>query len=144
MLFRSHTPRPAELELINRAQHLVGLAVERKRAEESLQMTRLSVDRAGDSIFWVRRDGHIHYANAAAYRSRGYSSDELLGLSIFDLDPDHQPAVWEASFEELKRQGTLTLESRHRTKDGRPFPVDRKSTRLNSSHSQQSRMPSSA
>ncbi len=119
-----HSPGPAELALVGRVQHLAGLAIERKRAEESLQMTRLSVDRAGDSIFWVGRDGRIHYANEAACASRGFSREELLGMSIFDLDPDYQPGVWTPHFEELKKQGSLTLETRHRTKDGRLFPIE--------------------
>lgn len=118
------SPQPAELELITRAQHLAGLAIERKRAEESLQMTRLSVDRAGDSIFWLGRDGRIHYANEAACAGRGYARAELVGMTAFDLDPHLTPAMWEAHFDELKRLGGLTVESRHRTKDGRLFPVE--------------------
>ncbi len=99
---------------------------ERKRVEQSLQMMRLSVDHAGDSIFWVNREGRILYANIAACFDRGYSQEEMLGLTVFDLDvePHYRPGLWEQHFEELKRSGTITLESRHRTKDGRVFPIE--------------------
>ncbi len=96
----------------------------RKHGEEALEMMRLSVDRAGDSIFWVSRAGHILYVNDAACAGRGYTREELLGMNIFDLDPDYQPGVWGSHFEDLKRRGTITLETRHRAKDGRIFPVE--------------------
>ncbi len=96
----------------------------RRQAEEAMQMMRFSVDHAGDSVFWVSRDGRILYANDAACANRGYTREELLGRTVFDLDPDFQPDVWEPHFEELKCRGTLTFETRHRTKGGRIFPIE--------------------
>ena len=97
---------------------------ERKKNEESLQMMRFSVDRAGDSVFWISRAGRILYANDSACASRGYDREELLGMAIFDLDPDYQPGVWDPHFEDLKQRGSITLETRHCAKDGRVFPVE--------------------
>jgi PAS domain S-box-containing protein len=45
-------------------------------------------------------------------------------MTVFDLDPDYQPGLWEPHFEDLKRRGTITLETRHRAKDGRIFPIE--------------------
>jgi light-regulated signal transduction histidine kinase (bacteriophytochrome) len=45
-------------------------------------------------------------------------------MDIFDLDPDYQPGLWGRHFDNLKRLGTVTLETRHRAKDGRVFPVE--------------------
>lgn len=104
-----------------------GMAIditEQRQAEEALQMMRFSVDHAGDSVFWISRDGRYLYANDAACTSRGFTRDELLSMTVFDLDPDFQPAVWDPHFEDLKRHGTLTFESRHRAKDGRIFPIE--------------------
>ncbi len=96
----------------------------RMQAEEALRMMRFSVDHAGDSIFWVTREGRILYVNDAGCASRGYTREELLAMSIFDLNPDFEPGVWEPHFENLKRRGTLTLETRHRAKDGRILLVE--------------------
>ena len=96
----------------------------RKRGEEALQMMRFSVDHAGDSVSWVSREGRILYVNDAFCGGRGYSRDEMLGMMIFDLDPDFQAGVWGPHWQELKQRGTLTFESRHRAKDGRVFPVE--------------------
>ncbi|WP_333873723.1 PAS domain S-box protein [Methylobacter sp.] len=96
----------------------------RKQAEESLEMMRFSVDHAGDSIFWINREGRILYVNRAACTERGYSREEMLEMSIFELDPDYQPGVWGPHFEDLKRRGTITLKTRHRTKDGYLYPIE--------------------
>ena len=96
----------------------------RKQAEERLAVMRFCVDRAGDSVSWVSREGRILYVNDAFCGGRGYSRDEMLGMMIFDLDPDFQAGVWGPHWQELKQRGTLTFESRHRAKDGRVFPVE--------------------
>ena len=121
-LVRKLEARALQLEQANR--HLAAEIIEHKQAEEALAMMRFSVDRAGDSIFWISRAGRILYANDAACAGRGYSREELLGMDIFALDPDYQPGVWGPHFEDLKRRGTITHETRHRTKDGRVFPVE--------------------
>ena len=99
---------------------------ERKKAEETLQMMRFCIDHAGETVFWTSREGRILYANDAACLERGYSREELLQMTVSDLDvePNYQLDRWEEHFEDLKRRGTITLETRHRAKDGRIFPVE--------------------
>ena len=99
---------------------------DRKRVEESLQIMRFCVDHAGDSVYWINREGCILYANRAACSLTGYSETEMLEMVISELDveSEYQPDAWDAHFEELKQSGTMTFESRHKTKDGRIFPVE--------------------
>ncbi len=97
---------------------------ELKQVDDELKMMRLSVDRARDSIFWLSREGLILYVNDAACAERGYSREEMLGIKIYDLDPDYQPGVWGPHFEDLKRRGNIILETRHRTKDGHLYPIE--------------------
>ncbi len=99
---------------------------EQKRAVESLQLMKFCVDRTADAVFWISREGRILYVNDSVCKERGYSREQLLGMSIFDLDvnPEYQQDSWKKHFEELKHRGTITLETRHRTKDGRLFPIE--------------------
>jgi len=97
---------------------------ERKRTEERLYQTQFATDRAPDSILWVGGEGDLEYANDAACSSLGYTREEMLQMKVFDIDPDFPPEGWEQHKKDLKRLGRMTFEGRHRTKDGRLFPVE--------------------
>lgn len=97
---------------------------ERKRIEEALQRTQFATDRASDSILWVGENGEITYANDAACTSMGYTREELLSLTVFDIDPDFPREGWEGHVAQMEREGRMRFESRHRAKDGRVFPVE--------------------
>jgi two-component system cell cycle sensor histidine kinase/response regulator CckA len=99
-------------------------ASERKRAEESLRLVRFSLDHVADSVFWTDPAGRIIFAGAAASRSLGYEPDELLRLTVFDLDPKVTPARWDESWKRLKEGRTRSFETEHRTKTGFLIPVD--------------------
>ena len=96
----------------------------REKAERALRFTQFSVDRAADSIFWMRSDGRFVYVNDVACHMTGYSCDELLSMKVFDIDPGFSVETWPDHWEEIRRRGAFTLESRHRAKDGRVFPVE--------------------
>ena len=97
---------------------------ERKRAEENLRLTQLAMDRSSDGIFRVDPDGRFGYVNEQACRSLGYSRDELLGLHVWEIDPDFPDTQWPSQWETLQQTGRRVFESRHRRKDGSTFPVE--------------------
>ncbi|UCD38223.1 MAG: PAS domain S-box protein [Fidelibacterota bacterium] len=97
---------------------------ERKRAEEALRLTQFSVDHASDAAFWMGPDARFVYVNEAACRSLGYTRDELLSMTVHDVDPHFPQEVWPAHWEELQREGSLVLNSEHRRKDGSLIPVE--------------------
>ena len=94
-----------------------------KRAEEELRFTRFIVEQAGDIVFWTTADGVFKYANRMARETLGYSLDELRTMTITDIDPDI-PQGWPARMRELERAGSLTFETRHRTRDGTIIPME--------------------
>jgi PAS domain S-box-containing protein len=97
---------------------------ERKRAEQALRFTQFAVDHAADAAFWLEPNGRFFYVNEAACRSLGYSREELLGMTVHDIDPDFSPEVWPYHWEKLRVLRSFVLESHHRRKDGRVFPVE--------------------
>ena len=123
-IFERYTqPQKVGKEVVGRFWQFHDITEQRK-ADESLQMMRFCVDHAGDNIFWINSEGRILYVNDAICTGLGYTREELLGMSIFDLAPDYQPDVWGPHFEDLRRRGNVVLESRHRAKDGRVFPIE--------------------
>ncbi len=97
---------------------------ERRQAGAILHYTRFAVDHASIPIYWVRSDGFFAYANHAACQTLGYSFEEFLRMSVSDIDPDFPKGVWKEHWEKLKKKVSTTLESHHRTRDGRVFPVE--------------------
>lgn len=104
---------------------VVGLedVTERRQREESLRLTQFSVDHAGDAVYWITSDGKFAYVNEAACLRTGYSREELLGLTVFDLDPA-APRPWSGHWAEIKERGSFRFEKSHRTKTGDMFPVE--------------------
>lgn len=97
---------------------------ERKQAEEALLFTQFAIDHSSDAAFWLGSDAHFTYVNDAACRSLGYSREELLGMSVHDIDPDYPRETWETHWQKLKQNSTHTIKTRHQKKDGTIFPVE--------------------
>ncbi|HEY7528770.1 MAG TPA: ATP-binding protein, partial [Candidatus Deferrimicrobiaceae bacterium] len=59
-----------------------------------------------------------------ACRVLGYSREELLSMTIHEINPQFPAEMWPGYWESLRRRKSYTLESRHRAKDGRLIPVE--------------------
>ncbi|MBN1992444.1 MAG: PAS domain S-box protein [Anaerolineae bacterium] len=88
------------------------------------QLAQFAIDRSTDPIFWIAPDAHLVYVNEATCRTLGYSRDELLSMTVFDFDPAFPQEAWPDHWQELKQRGSLTIETKHRTKEGRIFPIE--------------------
>jgi PAS domain S-box-containing protein len=105
--------------------HMIRKAVERRRAikelqdnESQLRLLKASVDLASDQVYWLDYRGKILYVNDSACRNTGYSRDELLAMTVFDLDPDYTPEILARSRKTLREEKTRLFTTRHRHKDG--------------------------
>ncbi len=98
--------------------------IKRQHAEEELRLTRFAVDHASDAVFWMDWQGRIVYANEAACRSVGRTREEVLALSILDIDPLVAQTGWEKAWQLVKERRSMTFETQHRRKDGTVFPVE--------------------
>ncbi len=97
---------------------------ERKRAEEMLRLMQFSIDHSADAAYWMTPDARFVYVNEAACRSLNYSREQLLSMSVHDVDLNFPREVWPEHWKQVKERGSFSLESRHRTSDGRVFPVE--------------------
>jgi len=97
---------------------------EQKQTEQKLQFTQFSIDRSGDGVFWLDPQGNILDVNKQACHSLQYARQELLKMTVFDIVPDFLPEIWHRRWQEVKRYGSRTFESQHKTSDGTIFPVE--------------------
>ena len=97
---------------------------ELKSTERALRMMHFAMEHTSDAVIWSDEGARIRYANPAACRHLGYSGEELLKLTVPDIDPDMSPERWQKQWQSLQKEGYLHFEGRHLTKGGRLVPVD--------------------
>jgi diguanylate cyclase (GGDEF)-like protein/PAS domain S-box-containing protein len=97
---------------------------ERKRQEESLHLTKLSVDKAADLIHWVDSEGRLLYVSDSVCARHGYTREELMGMTVFDLDPSQNLDSWREHWRLIKECGSAALETVHQSRNGDVFPVE--------------------
>jgi PAS domain S-box-containing protein len=122
VLFGRSMRRTAEAADRDR-RRLVAEASERKRVESLLERYRLLAEHTSDIVLFVRPDGSIAGANAAAAAAYGYDLDTLLALSITDLRASHTRAEIPGQLAAADESG-LAFETVHRRKDGSTFPAE--------------------
>ncbi len=113
--------RQAREELEHRVEERTA---ELKQANEQLRLTQFSMDRAPEAILWMDAEARFFYVNEAACQLLGYSREELLSMSVPDIDPNFSALGWSEHWKELKSHNSFTLESTTRSHDGRLFPVE--------------------
>ncbi len=113
-------PRSQFTELI----HKIKQAVQRRKAEISLRITQSSVDHATDCIFWIDRAGRITYANETAAGALGYTREDILLLTVCDIDMRCDRDEWRKLFQHLKCDYSHRFESVFKKKDGSSLPVE--------------------
>ena len=98
---------------------------ERERASQQLALVDFALNHVKEAAYLADEQGCFHYVNDEACRALGQPREGLLTLRVIDIDGDvTQPEQWQAFWEQLKIQKTMTFESRHKASDGNSFPVE--------------------
>ena len=104
------------------------MSVELQHPHQTLQKReerlRSLVDHAAEAFFVGQPQGRIIDANRTACDELGYTRDELLALSAWDVVEEFTPAGFAALFKELAAGGPRTMTVSHRRKDGTRYAVE--------------------
>ncbi len=120
----SGTPTKNKDGLVTGYEGIARDITERKLAEDRLQRINFSIENLSESIFWVGESGRFTDVNIAACRKLGYTREELLTMSVADIDPNFPPEQWAPHWEEMKQCGLKVIEAMHRAKDGNLIPME--------------------
>ena len=98
---------------------------DRKLADEALKVFRNLIDQSSDAIE-VLDPLTMRFldCNAAAHQSLGYTREEFLSLTAFDIDPLLDLSMMASLTKEMDKAGFMIFESVHRRKDGSEFPIE--------------------
>ena len=133
--FERHSWEEEDVELLLSVSRIITGFIERKRFEETLRLSEIKYRRIfehiQDVIYQVDMDGVITELSPSIKKSSGFTREELIGRHVESVYFD--PAERAGLVASIREKGQVI-----------DYELDRKSTRLNSSHLKLSRMPSSA
>ncbi|TAN70831.1 MAG: response regulator [Methylobacter sp.] len=109
----------AELKASN--QQLRMEISEHKRTGQQLLMMDFALNRMREAAYLIDRQLQFIYVNDEACRALGYSREELLKMTMYDIDPD---ATHEEMTATRDQDGLVVIERRHKTKEGAVFSVE--------------------
>jgi two-component system, cell cycle sensor histidine kinase and response regulator CckA len=93
--------------------------------DQDPSLFRILIDCSNDAVYFVGPDGQILDCNQTATVATGYSREELVTMSVPDLQTElSEPKAWNNFKSKLMAKKTARFKGFHRRKDGRRFPVD--------------------
>lgn len=100
----------------------------RKQAQaalsESEAWNRAVIETAMDGFWMVDKHGRLLAVNDAYVRLSGYSREELLTMSIADLEAKESPEQVQRHRDAIRHRGNDLFETEHRKKSGEVWPVE--------------------
>lgn len=97
---------------------------DRKIAEQELAIRAELLNCVSDSVFVVSLEGKILEVNDAAWRTRGFSREEMLAMNFRDLVGPQYADLFPERLRLIAQRREGFLESEHRLKDGRVISVE--------------------
>ncbi len=100
-----------------------GASAERDRVpgapDRSLNFAAFAVEVLSDGAYLITKEGIIVYVNDAACQMMGYTREEMVGMTMVQVDPTINRELWDAIWTVTEREKKQTIETEHLTKDGR-------------------------
>lgn len=91
---------------------------------KQLLLEEYALQHAHEAVYLIDAKHHFVYVNAEASRALGYSREELLGMTVADIDAHYSSAEIHAVQTTGIAEGTVRHETHHRRRDGTTFPVE--------------------
>lgn len=95
-----------------------------KDFEQRLALTSFALSHVHEMVSLLDDNLGIVFVNEETCRTLGYSREELLRMSVFDLDPDFTLDRLVELRRQIAEAGHVTFESTHKAKNGRLMPVE--------------------
>ncbi len=111
-------------EIPKRSRFVSEISAREKDLQDTIQRYKTFIEKAADAVFVHGMDGKFIEVNQYASRLMGYSCEELLTMSVFDLELNFSPETARCEWEKMSPGEPYTLFGKGKKKDGSVFPVE--------------------
>ncbi|MBR0565876.1 EAL domain-containing protein [Azoarcus sp. L1K30] len=113
---------PSDRQDIQEMSALISIAIQRKRADEQLQLAASVYDASSESVMILDADNRILAVNPAFNRTTGYAADDVIGRNPRILSSGRQSSTfYRAMWDEILKTGSWQGEIWNRRKNGEIF-----------------------
>jgi PAS domain S-box-containing protein len=96
-----------------------------RQAHRRLIDTEFAMESVGIGISWADFEtGRLTYSNRYMAEFLGYTPEEMLKLSVSDIDPNFPQRAWPDVRETMRQKGKVQFETSQITKSGQVMPVE--------------------
>jgi formate hydrogenlyase transcriptional activator len=106
-------------------EKLLKTAREQDEILQELTLFRMLLDQSNDAIKVIDPETlRFLDVNEKSYAELGYSREELLSMTVREIDPNADESLLARVRQQLRDSGFTIMETEHRRKDGTTFPVE--------------------
>lgn len=87
-------------------------------------LVHITIEQAIDGVLWFDAEGWILGANNAACKLLRYTKEELLKLSVVDIDADFTIEKYKSYTKQSKKSKAIHFQSHHRRRDGTRYVAE--------------------
>jgi formate hydrogenlyase transcriptional activator len=110
---------------IDRVANVLRDVTDQKKSEQALKLFRTLIDQSNDAVEVVDpKTLRFLDINEKACQDLGYSREELLTMTVFDINPDLDESTRAKVLKRLRESGFVVQQGLHRRKDGSTFPIE--------------------
>src|ERR1043166_4971633 len=95
-----------------------------KKLNKDLHLSHFTLENLHEAVFWVKSDGSIYQVNQMACSMSGYSKEELIKMSVLDINPSNIVADFTKFWNRLKKEKKIVFEASHKHKTGYLYDVE--------------------
>jgi len=102
----------------------IDLSPELKKLNSIDEFPAILFNTMNDGVLLVNAKGKIFECNKAFHERLGYQKEELIGMSVAELDPPEYASKVHERIAQIKRDGKAVFETAHYRRDGSIMPVE--------------------
>jgi formate hydrogenlyase transcriptional activator len=88
------------------------------------ELYKYTLENLHEDIYWIDDKANIIQVNESACKTIGFTKEELLSKTLFDISPAENAKTWGNHWKQVKKEKKVTLLSIHKHKDGYEYEVE--------------------